>query len=131
MAKLSVAIDNETERERFLPNVTFNVDQTKLRVRAILEVSMLAQVVPMMTEGDEGTATECNERQKRLGLIRTDMHTVYDIPLQVLDAIPTEELRKIAKNGDGDYSQELQWEAQSILRVREDPQDRDAVRTEM
>jgi len=131
MAKPSVVIDNETERERFLPNVTFNFDQTKLRVGAIIEVSMLAQVVPMTTERDEGTATECDERQKRLGLIRTDMHTVYDVPLQVLDAVPSEELRRIAKNRDGDYSQELKWEAQSILQVREDPQDRDAVRTEM
>ena len=85
----------------------------------------------MMTEGDEGTATECDERQKRLGLLRTDMHTVYDIPFQVLGAVPTEELRRIAKNLDGGYSQELQAEARSILRVREDPQDRDAVGTEM
>ena len=114
-----------------MPNVTFNVDQTKLRVRAILDVSMPAQVEPMMTEGDEGTVTECDKRQKRLGLLRTDMHTVYDIPFQVLDAVPTEELRRIAKNRDGDCTQELQWEAQSILQTREDPQDRDAVRTEM
>ena len=83
-----------------------------------------------MMEGDEGTPTEGDERQKRLGLLRADVHTVYDIPLQVLDAVPTEELRRIA-NPEGDYSKELQWKAQSIIRVREDPQDRDAVRTEM
>ena len=126
-----VRINNETRRERILPNVTVNVDQTKLRVRATLEVSMSAQVEPMMTERDEGTVMECDKRQKRLGLLRTDMHSVYDVPFQLLDTVSTKELRRIAKNRDGDYSERLQAEAQSMLRAREDPQDRDSIGTEM
>jgi hypothetical protein len=85
----------------------------------------------MSAECDDATVSEHEERQKRLGLLRTDMHTLYDIPFQALDLVPTKELRKIAKNTDGRNSPELQAEASAIIRAREDPQDRNAVSTEM
>jgi hypothetical protein len=91
----------------------------------------MSQVEPISTECDDVTVYEREERQKRLGLLRTDMHTLYDIPFQALDLAPTGELRRIAKNRDGGYSPELQAEASAILRAREDPQDRNAVETEM
>jgi len=81
--------------------------------------------------GDEADVNEHAERQKRLGQLRTDMHTMYDIPFQALEGVSTRELRKIAKNRNGDYSPELQAEAKAILREREDPQDRDTVSVEM
>ncbi|MGP8124649.1 MAG: hypothetical protein ACLQEQ_02125 [Nitrososphaerales archaeon] len=92
---------------------------------------MSPQVEPALAECDEEALSEQKERQKRRGLLRTDTHTMYDVPFQVLDAVPTQELRKIAGNRKGDYSPELQAEARSILRAREDPQDRDTVEAEM
>jgi len=85
----------------------------------------------MSTECDDVTVSEREERQKRLGLLRTDMHTLYDIPFQALDLAPTEELRRIAKNREGGHSSELQAKASAIIRAREDPQDMNAVETEM
>jgi hypothetical protein len=91
----------------------------------------MSQVESMSTECDDVTVSEREERQKRLGLLRTDVHTLYDIPFQALDLVPTAELRRIAKNRDGSCSPELQAKAGAIIRAREDPQDRDAVETEM
>lgn len=91
---------------------------------------MSSQVEPTFAECDAAAVSEREQRQKRRGLLRTDMHTLYDIPFQVLDAVPTQELRRIAKNMDKSYSPELQAEASSIIRARVDPQDRNAVETE-
>jgi len=92
---------------------------------------MSHQVELMPAECDETAASVNREREKRVGLLRTDMHTMYDVPFQVLDSVPTSELRRIAKNKGGKYSLDLQAEANAILREREDPQDRDAVQTEV
>jgi hypothetical protein len=92
---------------------------------------MSSQVEPTLTECDAAAVTEREQRHKRRGLLRTDTHTLYDIPFQALGAAPTEELQRIAKNKDESYSPELQAEASSIIRARVDPQDRNAVETEM
>jgi hypothetical protein len=82
-------------------------------------------------ENDASAVSEREQRQKRRGFLKTDMHTLYDIPFQALEAIPREELRRIAKNADSGYSPELQAEASSIIRTRVDPQDRNTFETEM
>jgi hypothetical protein len=85
----------------------------------------------MLEECDDVAVSECEERQRRRGFLRTDMHTMYDVPFQALQASSTDELRKIAKGDDGKYSSELRAEAYSVLRSREDPQDRDAIEADM
>ncbi|HYB76282.1 MAG TPA: hypothetical protein VEC08_04925 [Nitrososphaerales archaeon] len=92
---------------------------------------MSPQAVPMLDECDDVVVSECEERQRRRGFLRTDMHTMYDFPLQNLQASSTGELRKIAKGEGGKYSSELRAEANSILRSREDPQDRDTIEADM
>ena len=81
------------------------------------------------TETDEHPGL--GQRQRRRGLIRKDMHTVYDVPFQILGAVPTQELRAIAHSNGSRFSQELVSEAKAIIRVREDPQDRDAESTDL
>ena len=89
-------------------------------------------VEPVMTErDDEGGVLMREGRQKRLGYQRTDMHTMYEVPFQKLETLSTPELRKITKSRGRTYSQEMKAEARNIIRMREDPQDKDAVRTEM
>jgi hypothetical protein len=78
----------------------------------------------------EENVTIHNVRQKRLGSLRTDMHTEYDVPfLAGLDGLSTGELRKIVSSRE--YSSEIRVEAKEIIHEREDPQDRDNVETEM
>jgi hypothetical protein len=91
----------------------------------------MSQVESTSAECYEAAVSEYEERQKRLGLLRIDMHTMYDVPFQVLEAVPTQELLKIADNRAGDYTPDLQIQARSILRTRVDPQDRDTVESEM
>jgi len=92
---------------------------------------MSLQAVPMLKECDDFAVRECKERQRRRGFLRSDMHTVYDVPFQALEANSTDELRKIAEGEDETHSSELRAEAYSILRSRVDPQDRDAIGADM
>jgi hypothetical protein len=95
---------------------------------------MSTPVEPILTESDDDDDSAFlrrEGRQRRLGILRTDMHTMYEVPFQKLEALSTPELRKIANNGGGTYSQEMRVKARGIIRMREDPQDRDSIGTEM
>jgi hypothetical protein len=92
---------------------------------------MSLQAVPMLKECDDVAVPECKERQRRRGFLRTDMHTMYDVPFQALEANSTDELQKIATGTDEKYSSGLRAEAFDILRSRVDPQDRDTIEADM
>jgi hypothetical protein len=92
---------------------------------------MSHQAVPMLEECDDVAVYECKERQRRQGFLRTDTHTMYDVPFQALEAISTDELRRIAKGEEARHSSELRAEALGILRSRVDPQDGDAIEADM
>ena len=92
---------------------------------------MSPQSESVLIERGEGGVQMQSGRQKRLGKLRTDMHTLYDLSFQVLETLPTKELRKIANKRRGEYSAELEAEARSILHARIDPIDKDATQIEM
>jgi len=96
---------------------------------------MSTPIEPILTErdADDDAATSLRRegREKRLGILRTDMHTMYEVPFQRLETLTTSELKKIVKSRGGTYSREIRAEARNIIRMREDPQDRDSTETEM
>lgn len=85
----------------------------------------------MLVEHGEGGLHEQVGRQKRLGQLRTDTHTLYDISFRALDSLSSRELQKIVNDCHGEYSAGLQAEARLILHARADPVDRDSTEIEM